>query len=326
MMLEKEKRTFQGGIDFSAYYREWIRNYKHHVSENTYDAYYLTAIKHILPYFDNKKILIQSLQTEDLKAYYDLKISQGLSINTVHHHHANIHRALKTAKEKKIIQQNPAADISFPKYQRFHGDFYTLSEIETCIEVFAGHELEACVWFAIIFGLRRSEILGLKWENINLIDRLFAIKNTVVTSYDAQKKKSKILNKNNTKNQSSRRILPLTEFMYTYLHNLWIKRGKPTGNVPVILKSNNEIMLPDYISRHFKAQIEKCGLRSIRFHDLRHSCATMLRRMGYNMQDIQKWLGHSTIETTAKYYAHYDINDKIVVSKGLDDYFGDKTN
>jgi len=122
------------------------------------------------------------------------------------------------------------------------------------------------------------------------------------------------------KSQSSYRSLPLLPDLARYLKTLkeWQEACRETykeeysdQNIDyVCLDKHGEIIKPDYVTHHFNDIIAENGLRKIRFHDLRHSCATLLLSLGFGMKDIQEWLGHANLQTTANIYTHVDFSKK----------------
>jgi integrase len=158
----------------------------------------------------------------------------------------------------------------------------------------------------VLFGLRRSEVLGLKWDSVNFELGLITIKHTVV-------RYEEVYEKDTTKTTSSYRSYPLSEDVKQILISIKDKEnekrklfGKEYIENDYIFKwDNGKPYAPDYITSKFAKLLKSNNLPHIRFHDLRHSCATLMRHEGVKLEDIQKWLGHSQISTTEKIYAHF---------------------
>ena len=122
----------------------------------------------------------------------------GGSKSGVHNHHIVIHGALEDAVKKNIIPYNPADRVTLPKKQKYVGGFYTQKQAAALLEAIKGTIIEGIVTMTIIYGLRRSEAVGLKWEAVDFVNDTFTIQSTVVRF-------SEIIEKNTTKNQSSHR-------------------------------------------------------------------------------------------------------------------------
>lgn len=191
-----------------------------------------------------------------------------------------------------------------------------------------GTKLELAVMFGLFYGLRRSEIVGLKWQNFDLHNATFTIAHTV-TSYRLNGKTIRHA-KNKTKNQSSMRSLPLIPVFVEMLTAL--KEQQKEDRLAfaeyysreyqdyVYINEIGELINPNYISSEFPKLLQRHGLRHIRFHDTRHSCASLLLKNGVSMKEIQAWLGHSDYGTTANLYAHLDVdNSKLASAQRLSD-------
>jgi integrase len=164
------------------------------------------------------------------------------------------------------------------------------------------------------YGLRREEVCGLKWNAVDFQYKTITIRHTVgEVSING---KQKLILKDSTKNQSSFRTLPLSDFIANKLLEMKMKQDKMKeffGNrynhdfdEYIYVFENGDLVRPSWVTYNFRKLLQDKGMRKIRFHDLRHSCATLLRHEGVPMEDIQKWLGHSAITTTESIYAHFD--------------------
>ena len=302
---------------FEIYMKEWLESYKHNLEENTYDSY-LTVVTKISEYFSGKKITLEKLKPIDIQNFYDNLYKKGLSTNTVLHYHANIRKALQTAVKLDIIASNPADKIERPKKAQFIGDFYSLDELHLLFEKSKDDPLELVIVITSFYGLRRSEVLGLKWSSIDFEKNIITIKHKVVQRNAKQNRT--LLLKDKTKNKSSYRSLPLLPIIADALKNYRkrIKNNKKLcGNSYntnyedyICVDSMGKLFRPEYVTDHFRLLLKNNNLRHIRFHDLRHSCASLLLSKGVPMKAIQEWLGHSTYSTTANFYTHLEDNYK----------------
>jgi Site-specific recombinase XerD len=192
-------------------------------------------------------------------------------------------------------------------------------------EVAKGTRLELPVMFGAFYGLRRSEVLGLKWDAIDFKSDTITIRHTVTScNIDG---KHMLVASDNTKTKSSMRTLPLVP---AFKEKLLAVRAEQEHNRKLCGRAYNkeyqgyicineigDIIKPTYITTEFPQLLERNGLRKIRYHDLRHSCASLLLANGVPMKQIQDWLGHSDFSTTANIYAHLDYNSKLSSASAL---------
>lgn len=306
---------------FAEYMLSWLSDIEIDVDPVTYAGYCDSVEGVIVPYFKEKGIKLHELTAKDLKDFYKSerkgnpeKAKKPKKGTTVVRYHANIHTALEEAVTHGLVPRNVAHKMR-PVTEKFVGSFYLVEEALDLIRVAQGHKLELAVLFGLFYGLRRSEVVGLKWQNFDLINDTFTIAHTV-TCFQSKGKKVRYA-KDKTKNQSSMRSLPLIPLVKEKLLAL---KELQKENLRVFAEYYNkeylgyvyideigELIKPDYISSMFPVLLKKNGLRHIRFHDTRHSCASLLLRHGISMKEIQAWLGHSDYSTTANLYAHLDV-------------------
>jgi integrase len=231
---------------------------------------------------------------------------------------------LKQAARKGIIRANPAANVEKPKPEQFNASFYNTDEMFQVLDVVKDTNLELAVMLGF-YGLRRSEVVGLKWEAVDFEQNAISIKFTV-TQYSLNGKRQTEA-KPRTKNKSSRRTLPMIPALSDKLLAMREERdewrrlcGKSYNNEYldfVYVDEMGDRIKPDYITQAFERTLQKHGLRKVRFHDLRHSCASLLLANGVSMKEIQDWLGHSTFKTTADTYAHLAFDSKLSSANAL---------
>lgn len=204
--------------------------------------------------------------------------------------------------------------------------FYDADEMQKSFEALKGHKLELVVLVAAFYGLRRGEVLGLKWDAIDFERNTITIKRTI-TSVNIDGKVT-IIEQDSAKTKSSLRTLPLVSQFREYflaVREAQKENKKVCGNAYdytydgyVFVDALGRRMKPDYISSTFSVLLEKKGLKRIRFHDLRHSCASLLLANGVPMKQIQEWLGHSDFNTTANIYAHLDYSSKVTSAQAME--------
>lgn len=332
MLMEERRKyaTAKAGDDvlFADFMEQWLEIVKSTVSIPTYSSY-VNAVKSIIaPYFRKKKILLRDLQAHDIQMFYQEQL-QRVKTSSVIHYHANIHKALKYAVKNDMIPSNPADKVERPKQDKFYGNFYDRDELNKLFEAVAGTKLELPVLLGAFYGLRRSEIVGLKWSAIDFEQNTITISHTVTScNLDG---KCVIVAKDTTKTKSSRRTLPLVPYFH---EKLLAVKAQQERNQKLCRRSYNREFLeyicvddigdrfkPNYITSQFPKLLERNGFRKIRFHDLRHSCASLLLASGVPMKHIQEWLGHSDFSTTANIYAHLDYSSKLTSASAMESNF-----
>ena len=323
-----------GLILFSDYMKIWLDKVKPNVRPTTYTGYHYNVYNVIGPYFQKRRIYLQDITPDDIETFYQDQM-QTKNPNTVIRYHANIRKALQYAFKKGFILTNPADRVERPKKGTYVHSFYNKEEVELLLKKVKGTALEFPVTMAAYYGLRREEVVGLKWDAIDFQYKQLTIKHTV-TEAIINGRRVEIAD-DTTKTKKSFRTLPFdpTGIVENMLLDMKAKQEewkKTFGRMYnhqyddyIFVRQDGDRYKVDWVTRTFKEFLKKNHLRVIRFHDLRHTCATMLRHTGVPMEDIQKFLGHSTITTTEGIYAHFDDTQHRATILKLSDYLSDKT-
>ena len=322
--IEEREAMQKGDILFTDFLLKWLRVAKSTVKLTTYASYEMMATRIIIPYFETLNIKLKELTTEDIQEFYSAQLER-VSANTVIHYHAVIHRALKYAVKIKTIQSNPAVNVERPRKEKFIGSFYDKKEINTLFDIIQDHPLEVAIKLAAFYGLRREEIIGLKWTAIDFENNTLTIQHTV-TECNLDGKHIEVAS-DTAKTDSSLRTMPLVT---NFREMLLAKKEKQEHYRKlcgrsyckeyldyIFVNEMGERWKPRYLSDGFKRILEQNGLRRIRFHDLRHTCASLLLANNVPMKKIQEWLGHSDFSTTANIYAHLDYQSKISSAEAM---------
>ena len=286
---------------FSDYMLYWLKIIRTSVEPTTWSGYCFNVKDHIVPYFEPTGITLGGLKASHIQRFY-LHELETLKATSVIKQHANMHKALKYAVKLDLIP----------------GAYYTAEEMEQLFEAARGHRLELIIQFAAFYGLRRGEVLGLRWDAIDFAAGTFTIRHTVTTA--SVEGKHLLIQADRAKTKSSLRTLPLVEGFAQRLRALKEQQKyneKLCGNCYnqkfkgyLFVDEMGNLILPNTVTDNFAQLLKEHGLRKIRFHDLRHSCASLLLKQGVPMKQIQEWLGHSDISTTANIYAHLDSQSK----------------
>ena len=314
-------------VTVADYFKEWLVIIENDVRSNTYRSYCGNMNNHIIPYFESRKILLQELKPYHLEDYYKSKLqpnskiksAEALSATTIKHHHQNISKALNDALKRGLIYTNPATAATVPKAEKYHADFLEPNQISEMLLLFKGNVIELPVTLCAIYGFRRSEVLGIRWCNVDFDKRTITIAETL-----QQNTGGNYVDK--PKTESSYRTLPMTEKVYDILKNhkqLQEERSTLMGNYYcnsdyVCTWSNGEVITPNYLTRTFHSVISKSTLPQIRLHDLRHSVASNLISNGESIVNVQEWLGHANASTTLDIYSHAAKSAKINIANSIE--------
>ena len=303
--------------DYLKLYLPYTRKRKKPIEDTTYASYEGNIKSPIGPYFREQGIKLKDLDARDIQEFYDIQL-QRVTANTVIHYHAIIRLALTFARKNGWISENPIDEVDKPEKNHYVGKFYSADELSTVFKLTKDTNLEVPVLMGGFYGLRRSECVGLRWSAIDLTNNVFYINHTVTTP--RVNGKLKIVAKDRAKTKSSLRALPLDMAVKERLlvikerQEMYRKKFKRSYNKEwldyVMVDELGGLIMPNYVTSAFKRLLTKNDLRPIRFHDLRHTSASLLLNNGVQLKDIQMWLGHSDFATTANIYAHLDASSK----------------
>ena len=317
--LEQQKVDLSNDVLFTDFMQLWLENLKHSIAPTTYDGYEAILNKYIIPYFGPKKVKVKDLTPAHIQQYIVSKL-KTLSPNTVIKHLRNISKCLDSAVRQNIIAFNPAKRIDMPKKIKYTGaKHYNEKQIEQLLNISKSDPLEIVIFLTVFYGLRRSEVLGLKWEAIDFENNTMAIKHTVL---QGSKKQFRV---DSTKNDSSNAFVPLASIITDNLkqwksQQLQYKLLQPNDYIDegyVCTQIDGSLLKPHYVSAHFKHLLTKHKMPPIRFHDLRHSSACYLKYLGFDLKDIQIWLRHKDIQTTMNIYMNIDMEAKTEIADKL---------
>lgn len=318
-------------ILFADFIEDWLERSKPNLQISSYGSYQM-QVKVISEYFRNKEIKLLDLKPLDISNYYKYLQSKGKSIQVCEHHHVNIRRALQTAVKADLIPHNPADRIDRPRSPKHIAKFYNSKQLKKLFEKTKDSRFDYIYKITALYGLRRSEIMGLKWKAIDFENNIIKINHAVVQT--RINGKSVIIKKDRMKNQSSLRSLPLLPIVKRILLEEKSKQEvnrEQFGSLYskqyaeyVCVDELGVLLKPDTVSGHFKLIIKKNTLPSINFHELRHSCASLLLEFGVGMKEIQEWLGHSTYTTTADIYSHLNYSSKLNIASVISNVFGEE--
>lgn len=321
----KEVGDLSSDMLFADYLLEWLEIAKGRLAVATYSSYAAMIKKPVGPYFRQRNLTLRELEARHLQMFYS-EMLRKVKPNTVIHYHAIIHSALKYAVKTDMLVQNVADKVDRPKKNSFQPVFLSAEEMQKMFEALRGTKLELPVLVAAFYGFRRGEVLGLKWDAIDFERGTISVIRTVTTiTLDGKQTE---IEQQSAKTKSSLRTLPLIGSFRKYF--LQVKEAQELnkqvcGNCYnheydgfVFVDELGERMRANYLTSAFPKFLEDHGLRRMRFHDLRHSCASLLLANGVPLKHIQEWLGHSDFTTTANIYAHLDYKSKITSAQAME--------
>lgn len=324
-VVSKENEDISSDMLFADYMELWLEIIRSSVEKTTFSSYTQMVKGKIAPYFRNTGLTLDGIQAKHIQSFY-LHELKTVSPGTVIHYHANIHKALKYAVKMDLIPFNPADKVERPKKQRYIADYYRQEELERLLEASKDHPYSLLIQMTAFYGLRRGEVVGLKWDAIDFEQGTISVKRTVTSTIIDGKYQE--FEQQSAKTKSSLRTLPLIGSFREYF--MQVKEAQELnkqvcGNCYnyeydgfVFVDELGERMRVEYLTNAFPKFLESHGLRRMRFHDLRHSCASLLLANGVPLKHIQEWLGHSDFTTTANIYAHLDYKSKITSAQAME--------
>lgn len=301
------------------YLVSYLKRVEPELQKNTIVSYRSMTNGKIRRYFQRRpQLTVGNLKPQDIQDFYQSLFADGVVANTVIHYHALLRRAFQQAFKEERIDANPFDRVGRPKKNKFHGENYTQEELLTLLHLARGDVIYPAILLAGAMGLRRSEALGVRWSRIDWEKRTVLLDTKIVEYRENGKKKVEPVEE--MKNKSSRRTLPLPDPVVEMLQvqkehrEVYRKMFQGSYNAQyldyVCVNQLGELLRPSYVTDHFRELLGKYGLRHIRFHDLRHTFASLLISKDVPLINVSNYLGHSDLSTTANIYAHLDKASK----------------
>ncbi len=301
--LDKGTLTPSNRMSVADHLQNWLDGYvKTNCSQRTLDGYQSIVENHLFPAFGG--MALKQLTPQIIQAYYG-KACQKLSTRTVHHQHRVLSESLKYAVRQGYLNRNPCELCDPPSPQNKAMRTLTPAELEHLLDVGKDNYYYPIIYFAVSTGLRQAEILGLRWRDIDL-DMLSTSVNRVLY------KRRGICQFKEPKTQHSRRRVAMTPKLAVFLREyktnrewLYIQAGKLLSPDSLIFTTyQGEPLSPSVVTHNFRALALKSGLPGVRFHDLRHTFASLMLLRGAKPKVISEALGHSSVAFTMDTYSH----------------------
>ncbi|MBT3320753.1 MAG: site-specific integrase [Anaerolineae bacterium] len=319
------------GLTFSAarlsvaeYLSEWTKNIELTLRPKTWIQYKQVVRDHLLPYLG--KIKLKDLRPDQVQSLYSRKLEEGKSIRTVRLTHAVLRRAMNQAVMWGLIGRNPVLAVKPPKQQKKEMKYLTEAQVKVLLGAVDETRYSALYYLAVTTGLRQGELLGLKWSDFDWGNKRFQVQRQL------QRITGKGLVFSEPKTKAGKRSIAIGKIAIKKLRRhqeiLCFQReisGDRWQENDLVFPSTIGTPLgPRNLSTHFYNLLIEIDLPKIRFHDLRHTAATLMFKQGVHPKVVQERLGHSSIVLTMDTYSHVipsmqedvaDILDKALVSE-----------
>ncbi len=303
--LESSRPLPPAQITVGSWLNTWLEAHTS-VKPRTFLTYSQIVQQHLVPSLGRTSL--QKLSPLDVSRYMASKVASGLSAKTVGNHHGVLRAALRKAEELEYVNRNVARVVSPPKKERFQVEPLTLGEARDFLAAIAGHRFEALYVVAMATGLRRAELLGLSWRDVDVTGRTLRVEQTLLRYGGAY-------HLDPPKTETSRRTVGLHPGVIDALRvhrarqaeerlgvgPLW--EGDQWGGL-VFTNEQGAPLNEGRVTRTFQRLLVQAGIRQVRLHDLRHGVATFALTEGVPMKTVQQILGHSTMQITADTYSH----------------------
>jgi integrase len=286
------------------YLEHWLENvHRSAVRTRTYTRYRELLTLHILPALGH--LPLQKLTPQHIQAFYAQQEKEGLSASSIRKMHGILHKALDKAVLWNIVARNACDGVSPPRQQHHEIEPLTLEQSLQFLAAVKGHPLEALFVLALVTGMRRGELVGLKWQDINLAEGTLQVKRIITRKPGGGYMEAE------PKTARSRRTVVLVPLAAEVLkrHRILqreakLKAGETWVEHNLVFCTPRGDYFGEQVLEPFKRLLKRVGLPNIRFHDLRHSTATLLLSIGVHPKIVQETLGHSQISITMNLYSH----------------------
>jgi len=294
-----------GKSTLTEFLKLWLRDYaKPNLSPRGFERYESIVRVHLTPSLGN--IPLTKLRPEHLQKYYTAKLNSGLSARTVRYHHVVLHIALKTAVKWGLISRNVADAVDPPRVRNMEMNTWDEDSIISFLNTGKDTIYYALFHTALFTGMRRSELLALRWQDIDFIYSQISVSRSLHHLNDGsyvftQPKSAK---SQRTIALSPSAILVLKEHHEKQKLERIMQGITLTDDDLVFSHPDGKPMRPNTVSRAWNVLAARAGLKVIRFHDARHSHASLMLKQGAHPKIVQERLGHSSIVITLDTYSH----------------------
>lgn len=323
--------TSDNNLLFTEFVSFWLNQKKGTIQQSTWEKYENIAESHLIPYFSELGLTLMQVKPRHILEYYNYKNTGGrrdgkeggLGNASLRSHAALLKAILNEAVVLEYIQGNPALNVTVPKratstLSKDKKVYMTASEANKMLVDIRNEEIYPLVYVALYYGLRKSEVLGLKWDAVDFDNNTLEIKSTVV-------KNKTIVYKDTTKTESSHQVYELLPEVKALLLDIKAKQETNrnlygeiyTPSDYIFMHPDGRLYRPDCVTRSFQRALKHHNLPTMRFHDLRHSTASILFDKGWDLESVKSWLRHTDIETTSNIYLHISNGRKRLMANDI---------
>ena len=275
-----------------------------------YNAYYvklLVAIRRSRIRGDSRVVRLKDLAAVHVRRLYRGRLEAGLAPRMVQLVHVTLHKALKQAVMDRLIPRNVTEAVKAPQPEKKEIKPLSPEQARALLDAAEGDRLEALYILAVTTGMRQGELLGLKWEDVDFEAGTLQVRRTLST------RSGRGFSFSPPKTAKGRRSIKLPEVAKGSLRRHHQGQLEERKKLAGLWKENGLVFATrlgtpvgrqELVARSFKPLLLKAGLPCIRFHDLRHTCATLLLGKGVHAKLVQELLGHATISITLDTYSH----------------------
>jgi integrase len=264
---------------------------------------------------------LNGLKPEHLQRYQSEKLSSRLSAQTVRHHHTCLHKALQTAVEWGLLARNPADAVKPPKAQHPEMKTWNENEVDQFLEAAKSTQYYALFFTLLYTGMRRSELLALRWQDIDFIYGQVSVSRSMHYLIGG-----KVIFRQ-PKTAKGRRTVALPPSAFLVLNDYHknkeaesILLGKPLSDNDLVFSDiDGKPFLPNTVTHNWIKLVRRTGIKPIRLHDARHTHASLMLKQGIHPKIVQERLGHASIQITLDTYSHVAPGLQEAAAKRFDD-------
>jgi integrase len=305
------------------YLNQWLEEvHKSTLRIGTYKRYRIILDKHLIPYLGH--LPLQKVTSQQVQAAYAKILKSGYKPKTIKTINAVLHKALDQAIRWRLLARNVCNEVSLPRTAKFDIHPLTREQVQKLLDTARGYRFETMLTLALMTGMRRGELLGLRWSDIDFETGNLHISRSVgyVTGCGFVEAEPKTA--------ASNRTIPLPQFVIDLLRQHRLDQAEARSEAGerwqehdlVFCNRTGGFFSISQLYKQFRILLYEAGLPDMRFHDLRHSAATVLLTMGVHPKVVQERLGHSQISMTLDTYSHVLPSMQQEATDKLNDLFG----